>query len=95
MTTSNQFNDNSLTKKKRNKHSVELIKIMRSGNYRINNHHKLIQAYGKDKIKPSLLIKLKQESLFYKIWFSIFSVLGAILLIIEPTNILSVLIYLL
>ncbi len=71
-------------------YKINLIRVMKSGTYRINNHHKLIKAYGKDSIKPSLLQKLKQQSIFYQIWFSIFILLGGILLILDPTNWLNV-----
>ena len=71
-------------------YKINLIRVMKSGTYRINNHHKLIKAYGKDSIKPSLLQKLKQQSIFYQIWFSIFILLGVILLILDPTNWLNV-----
>lgn len=71
-------------------YKINLIRVMKSGTYRINNHHKLIKAYGKDSIKPSLLQKLKQQSIFYKFWFSIFIVLGITLLILDPTNWLNV-----
>ena len=71
-------------------YKVNLIRVMKSGTYRINNHHKLIKAYGKDTIKPALLQKLNQQSIFYRIWFSIFFVLGAVLLILDPSNWLNV-----
>lgn len=72
------------------KNKVKLIRVMKSGTYRINNHHKLIHAYQKDKTRPSLLLKLKQQSHFYQIWFSTFIILGITLLILDPTNWLNV-----
>ena len=61
-----------------------LIKATVATNIGINNHDRLVKAYGSGASRIEILQKLKKQSRFTIWWFSIFIVLGLACLIIDP-----------
>ena len=68
-----------------------LIKATVTTNIGINNHDKLVKAYGADADRVDILNKLKKQSKFSIYWYVTFITLGLVCLIIDPTSWLNVL----
>jgi nicotinamide mononucleotide transporter PnuC len=62
-----------------------------TGNIGINNHDRLVKAYGSNANRIELLNKLKKQSKFTLIWYCIFITLGLVCLIIDPSSWFNVL----
>ena len=63
-----------------------LIQATVSTNIGINNHDRLVKAYGSTASRIEVLNKLKQQSKFTIWWFSIFIVLGIVCLFLDPVG---------
>lgn len=63
-----------------------LIKATVSTNIGINNHDRLVKTYGSTASRIEILNKLRKQSKFTIIWFSIFIVLGFVCLFIDPVG---------
>lgn len=63
-----------------------LIKATVSTNIGINNHDRLVKAYGAGAARIEILQKLKKQSKFTIYWFSIFLTLGLVCLVLDPTG---------
>ena len=74
-----------------NRYKVNLIRASTIGNLGYSNHHHLLTAYRKGSLKPHLLQRLARESKFTIVWFVVFFLAGAALLILDPANWLNVL----
>ena len=68
-----------------------LIKATVTTNIGINNHDKLVKAYGAGADRVDILNKLKKQSKFSIYWYVTFITLGLVCLIIDPTSWLNVL----
>lgn len=68
-----------------------LISATVSNNFGINNEQKLVRYYGEGVSRVDLLHKLRIQSKFTLYWFLIFTILGLVCLILDPTNWFNVL----
>ena len=68
-----------------------LIKATVSTNIGINNHDRLIKAYGAGASRIELLHMLRKQSKFTIYWFSIFISLGLVCLALDPSGWFTVL----
>ena len=67
-------------------YSRNLIRATVSTNIGINNHDRLIKAYGAGAARIEILNKLRKQSKFTLYWFATFIVLGLVCLFLDPAG---------
>lgn len=67
-------------------YSRNLIRATVSTNIGINNHDRLIKAYGAGAARIEILNKLKKQSKFTLYWFTTFIILGLVCLFLDPAG---------
>ena len=72
-------------------YSRNLIRATVSTNIGINNHDRLIKAYGAGAARIEILNKLRKQSKFTLYWFATFITLGIICLFLDPAGWFNVL----
>ena len=72
-------------------YSRNLIRATVSTNIGINNHDRLIKAYGAGAARIEILNKLRKQSKFTLYWFATFITLGIVCLFLDPAGWFNVL----
>lgn len=72
-------------------YSRNLIRATVSTNIGINNHDRLVKAYGAGAARIEILNRLRKQSKFTIYWFATFITLGLVCLVLDPSSWFNVL----